>query len=256
MGVKLTLTLSAVIILISVDPGYCAQKQDHKSESEIARMTPEQRVEEYCREHIRHGLWDRDYLDLLDNYIMRDGLKAVPALVKAINEFDPTSSRGGGKDKDEASRAAGISLGSLDTGFFRLRAFEEGRIAIDAVRRVTERMHIAHYDTRPDEGERSKRLRYEIMVGILKNLQGNNNYDRAIQETLKLRYKIKPSDKELLDFCNYLISQDPHYPSWSEPDWYVDNAQINEAGNPAQYRIIQNIEPFYKAYLKYKAKRQ
>lgn len=226
----------------------------HKSGAEIERMTAEQLVQEYCTEYFRHGLWDRDYMSLLDDSIMRDGLKAVPAMVKVINEFDPTNFRTVGRDREDASYAAEILLGSLDTGYFRLRAFEEGKLAIDAVRRVAERMHAAHYEAAHDEGERSKRIRYEITVGILKDLQGNNNYDRAIYDTMELKHKIKLSDNELLAFCNYLISQDPHYPSWSEPDWYVDQNQLNEAGNPLQYRIVKNIEPFHKLYLQYRAK--
>jgi hypothetical protein len=215
-------------------------------------MTPEQRVREYCEEYSRHGLWHRDYIKLLDDSIMRDGLKAVPAMVKIVNEFDPTNFRIGGRDKDDASYAAQMLLGGLDTGYFRLRAFGEGKVAIDAVKRVVERMHAAHYETAPDEGERSKRLRYEVTVGIVKDLEANNNYDRAIRDTLELRHKINLSDNELLAFCNYLISQDPRYPTWSEPDWFVDQNRLNEAGNPLQYRIIQNIEPFYKAYLRFK----
>ena len=228
----------------------------HKSKAEIARMSPEEHVQAYCTEFAHHGLWDRSYIELLDDSITRDGVKAVPAMVKVINEFDPTNFRTSGSERDQASYAAAILLGGLDTGSFRLRAFEEGKVAIDAVRRVAERMRAAHYDTAPDEGERSKRLRYEITLGIVKDLQGTNNYDRTIQDTLELRHKIKLSDTDLLDFSTYLITQDPRYPSWSELDWYIDHNNINNAGNPAQYRIIQNIEPFYKAYLKFKAKHQ
>lgn len=226
----------------------------HKSDVEMARMTPEQRVEEYCREYARHGLWHRDYTKSLGDSIMRDGLRAVPPLVKIIGEFDPTSPGSDDKNKYEASSAAAILLGSLDA-YFRLRAFEQGRAAINAVRHLGEQMHKGHYDTTPDEGERSKALRYQITLGIQKDLEGNSDYDRAIRDTLELRYKVKLSDKDLLDFSNYLISQDPRYPAWSKTDWYVDHNKLNEAGNPLQYRTIQNIDPFYKEYLKFKASR-
>jgi hypothetical protein len=253
--VKSAVAFLVLVVVSGAGSALCNQSASgHKSEAEIARMTPGQRVREYCSEYSQHGLWDRDYLNLLDGYITRDGLKAVPALVEVINEFDPTKNRGGGKDKDAASSEAEILLGSLDTGCFRLRAYEEGRVAIDAVRRVTKRMQAAHYETTPDEGEHTKRLRYEITIGILRDLEGNNNYDRAIQDTLELKHKIKLSDKELLSFSDYLISQDPHYLGWSEPDWYVDHNKLNEAGNPAQYRIVKNIERFQEAYLEYKKK--
>jgi hypothetical protein len=214
-------------------------------------MHPEERVREYCLEFARHGFEHREYLKLLDGLIMRDELTAVPAIVTIINEFDPTSPQNSGLDRGDASYAAEILLGSLDSEF-RLRAFETGRRAIDAVRRAVDRMRNAHYESAPDEGERSKRIRYQSTLGILKELQGNNNYDKSIQDTLELKHQITLSESELLAFCNYLISQDPRYPTWSETDWHVDLTREKERKSPWQYRIIQNIEPFYKAYLKYK----
>ena len=92
----------------------CAQfGSGHHSEAEIAHMTPEQRVDEYCREYVRNDVSHMEYGKLLADYIMRDGLKAVPALVKAINEFDPMRSRSGG-DKDRACEAAEVMLSDID----------------------------------------------------------------------------------------------------------------------------------------------
>jgi hypothetical protein len=42
----------------------------HKSEAEIARMAPEQRVEEYCKEYVRHSYWHRAYGVLLEASII------------------------------------------------------------------------------------------------------------------------------------------------------------------------------------------
>jgi hypothetical protein len=251
---KWTKGLIALALFVSLPQMCCAQVHAHKSDSDVARMTPEQRVQEYCTELFRHGLWHREYMSLLDDSIMRDGLKGVPAMVDVIDKFDPANVRTSGRGRDDQSYAAEILLGGLDTGYFRLRAFQEGKAAIDAVRRVVERMRAAHYESAPDEGERSKKLRYEISLGILKDLEGINDYDRALRDTMELRHKIKLSDNELLDFCNYLVARNPNYPSWSEPDWYRDHNRINDAGNPAQYRILQNIEPFYEAYQKFKQK--
>ena len=232
----------------------CTQKEEeHKSHIEIARMSPAQHVQEYVREFARHGLLDRDYIRVLDDSIMADGRRAVPALVQVINEFDPRSSRTSGRNREDAANAAGILLGSLDTGYFRLRSYEEGKIAIDAVRQLLDRMRAAHFETAGDEGERSKRLRYDITLELLGSLEGINNYDKAIRDTLALRDRIQLSDKELLEFCNYLISEDPNYPTWSDTDWYEDKAKINEAGHPLQYRTIANIARFREAYRKYKS---
>src|SRR4030095_5425363 len=119
----------------------------HKSEAEISRMTPEQRVHEYCDEYHRHSLWDSDYIDLLRHYIRRDGVRSLPAIVQIINEFDPTNSRGKrNKTKDRAS-AEEFLLSRIDRELIRLRAFPEGRAAIDAVRREVQRMLAAHFDT-------------------------------------------------------------------------------------------------------------
>jgi hypothetical protein len=58
-----------LLTLIFIGQGataFCAQfSMRHKSEAEIARMTPEQRVEEYCLEYLRHAIVDSDYGDLL-----------------------------------------------------------------------------------------------------------------------------------------------------------------------------------------------
>jgi hypothetical protein len=245
----------ALILLVGQSSVICCSQPDsHKSESAINQMTPEERVREYCNEHYRDGsLQHAAYLDALFDHLKRDGLKAFPEMTKIINEFDPTRSKNSGRDKDGIAYAAEILLGSLDR-FFRVRAFAEGKQAIDAMSREVELMRAAHFDTAPTEGEYSKRYRYEASVGMLQDLKGASDYDMSVQDTLKLRYNIKLSKNELVDFSNYLTSQDPYYPGWSETEWYVDHSQLNDAGNPLQYSIVKDIEPFHKAYLKYKAK--
>lgn len=253
---RVMIRLATLIFIGQGVAAFCGQSgSGHKSEAEIARMTPEQRVDEYCREYLRHDVWHRDYSHLLANYIMRDGLEAVPALAKIIKEFDPTRSGGWG-DKNRTSETAEVMLSDIDQRVVRLRAFEEGRLGIDAVKDLLRRMRNAGFDTAVSEGERSKRSRYGITQFILENLEGNNDYDRSIQHTLELRHRIQLSDKELTDFVAFLISRDPHYPSWSKTAWYRDTSKRNEAGNPLQYAIVEDIGPFYEAYLKYKAKRE
>jgi hypothetical protein len=47
----------------------------HKSKAEVERMTPEQRVQEYCREYVRRDWAWFDYGELVESYIFRDGIK-------------------------------------------------------------------------------------------------------------------------------------------------------------------------------------
>ena len=115
-------------------------------------------------------------------------------------------------------------------------------------------MRTAHFDTAVSEGEYSRKARFGIALFHLQDLEGNNNYDRSIQHTLALRCKIELSDRDLTVFVTYLASQDPHYPTWSKTAWYRDLSRHNEAGNPLQYRIVENVEPFHRAYLELKAK--
>jgi hypothetical protein len=228
-----------------------AQFRVHKSETEVARMTPEQRVEEACQEYARHGLSDSDYEDLLEKYIGRDGLKAVPYLAKVIEAYDPTRPEGATKEKNARSDAAEGFLGYIDSNVVRMRTSEEGRTAIEAMRALLKRMRAAHFDTSERDDERN---RYDLVVKSLKEIEGINACDEAIRNSLRLRHKISLSDQELLDLTNYVISQDPYYPTWSERGEYKDLNQHNEAGNPIWYVIMKEPERFYNAYLEYKAK--
>jgi hypothetical protein len=60
-----------------------------KSDAELARMTPEQHVREYCDEYYHHAFWDHEYTNLLESYVLRDGIEAIPALITAVDQFDP-----------------------------------------------------------------------------------------------------------------------------------------------------------------------
>jgi hypothetical protein len=228
----------------------------HKSEAEISRMTPEQRVHEYCDEYHRHSLWDSDYIDLLSQYIRRDGVKSLPAIVQIMDEFDPTNSKGKSNKKKDRASAAGTLLSEIDGRLIRLRAFPEGRAAIEALRREVQRMLAAHFDTADVmSGEGSDRYRYEICVSSLEDMEGLNLFDMALQDTLRIRHKQNLSKKEMLAFVEYLISQEPKYPSWCPRplEHFRDFSDLNEAGYPRQYHLIKNMEPFYNAYLKYKS---
>lgn len=242
-------------ILLTFSAALLSAKPDrHKTEEGIARMTPEQRVNEYCDEYYHHSFLHDEYIDMISKYILQDGIKAAPALAKIINEYDPTKPKGKSREKNARAYAAEGMLSQLDTRVVRLRGSEEGRAAIDAMSRLVQRMRAAHLDTDVGEGETSPQARYGSANSVLENLRGINHFDRAIRDTLELRHKIKLRDKDMLDFANYLISKDPNYPRWSTLKRYKDYADRNEAGNPLQYVIVENIEPYYKEYLKFKGK--
>ena len=251
---KLTFTIVALALAAQCVSALCAQLgSGHKSEAEIARMTPEQRVEEYCKEYVRHSYWHRAYDDLLEDSIMRDGLNGLPALVRIINEYDPTRREGRSRERNAGSYAAQGLLSMMDHNLVRLRAVDDGRTAVDALSRLCQRMKTAKFDTAEDEGESSRQARYEGTVSALKDLRGISDYDEAIRDSLALRYKIHLSDDDLLSFTNSLMAKDAYYPTWSKTETYKDRTRINKAGYPAQYLIVKDAEPFYKAYLQYKA---
>jgi hypothetical protein len=234
----------------------CASGTPHKSEAEIAKLTPDQRVQEYCDEYYHHAFWDSDYIDMVKKYILQDGAKSLPAITQIINEFDPTNPKGKSRQKDARAFAAEGLLSQVDGRVIRLRAIPEGRTAIDAMSRSVQRMLAAHFDTADvNKHEYSDRYRYEASRDETELMRGLNFFDRAIQDTLRIQYKTKLSDPEMLDFVNYLISQEPRYPSWSTLENYKDLTDRNEAGYPRQYLLLKNMEPFYKAYEKYKRAR-
>lgn len=72
-----------------------AQPYRHKSEAEIARMTPAGRVDEYAEEQARHKYDTSDeQFELIEKYIWRDGLAALPRMIEVMDEYDPTHAEG------------------------------------------------------------------------------------------------------------------------------------------------------------------
>jgi hypothetical protein len=206
----------------------------HKSEAEIARMTPDQRIDEQISEdkyHMRE-LTDKQY-DLIRKYRLEDGLKGWSHLVELIGTYNPRRTR------DNRYSLAVMMANDLDERVVRLRASPEGRSIIAAVERVFARMAAAG-------------KRYDLNEGDLRWLKGVNLTDDAVRETLRVKYKIEISGSELLEFSNYLVKRDPTYPSWSEQDFIKDYSRINEAGSPAQVYVMRKPERFYQEYLTFK----
>jgi hypothetical protein len=140
----------------------------------------------------------------------------------------------------------------IDANVMRLRASADGRTAILAMKQLSQNMLAAHFDQ--DEDNDQNRRRYGLLTATVEELEGIAGCDRAIQNTLRLRYKIQFSEGELLRFVDYLITEDPLYPAWSAREEYKDLTQRNSAGYPIWYLIMKKPEPFYTAYLQFKAK--
>jgi hypothetical protein len=216
-------------------------------------MTPEQLVDEWCAEWVQHGYDINDkYSDLLEDYISRDPIKAMYPAARIIDQYDPTTSQGRSKTKGNRADAAQTLLGDLDETVIRLRGSAEGRIAMESLRRLVQRMEAAHFNA-ADTSDQWRRGRYEILVPDLREMEGMNICDEVIRDTLRIRHNIAMSDQAMLQFVNYLVSKDPSYPGWSKAEEYTDLTRRNEAGNPLGFRIMKNPEPFYRAYLEYQA---
>ncbi len=114
-------------------------------------------------------------------------------------------------------------------------------------------MLAAHFNTADvTKPEHSDRYRYQDTRDEAAELRGLNMFDHMMQDTFRIQYKIRLSDKQLLDFVNYLISQDPRYPTWTDVEDYKDMRNRNAAGNPRQYVILTKAAPFINALRKFK----
>ncbi|MEJ7848177.1 MAG: hypothetical protein WKF92_08835 [Pyrinomonadaceae bacterium] len=205
----------------------------HKSEAEIARMTPEQRIEEQISEgeHLSDLSDKQSYL--IQKYRRIDGLKGSMHLIQLIETYNPKRLR------DSRYSTAVMMASDIDERVIRLRASTKGRNVIEAIERISIRMIAA-----------GKKYSYAEMD--IPKLKGINFTDHAVRDTLWVKYRIKISDSELLEFSNYLVKRDPTYPGWSEKDFIKDYSRINEAGNPSQVHIFKNAKRYYHAYLAFK----
>ena len=224
----------------------------HKSEAEIAQLTPAQRVDEYAEEqaHHKYDVLD-EHSELIAKYILRDGLKILPRTIEIMNEYDPTHASGKSGNKGERFDAMWMLLGNLDENIIRLRGKEDGKRALEALERAIVRMKAADYG-QPDQHDWERHGRFELAVSTLEETKGINETDEAIKDTFRLEYKILLSNLELLAFSNFLTAQYPEYPSSSETNYFRDYTQINEAGNPLWVRTLKKPKCYYEAYLEFK----
>lgn len=208
----------------------------HKSEAEIARMTPAQRIDEQIseQEHM-FDLSDKQSA-LIQKYRRLDGLKGLPYLIQLIDGYNPKRAR------DTRFFNAVMMAEYIDNRVIRLRSSSEGIRVIEAVERLSTRMRVAGNED-------------SMVKMVLESTSGVNEADEAVRDTLWVKYRIKISDSELLEFSNYLVKRDPTYPGWSEWDFIKDYSRINEAGNPAQVFIMKKPIPYYQLYRVFKRSR-
>jgi len=224
-------------VMVALDPILIPESRKtytHKSEAEIARMTPAQRIDEQISEHENHGLELSDKQSaLITRYRRRDGLRGVEYVIQLIDAYQPK------RTNDIRFHHAVMMATEIDEHVIRLRSSPDGRQAIDAIERLSVRM-------------RSLGKKENYTETDLPSLKGVNMADDSVRDTLWVNYRIKMSDAELLEFSNYLVQLDPTYPSWSERDFIKDNSRINEAGSPAQVYVMKEPRRYYQAYLGYK----
>lgn len=220
-----------------------AKDYKHRSEAEIAAMSPSQRVDEYFKEQRFHNVDSidkytagRDQGGMINEYILKDGVKALPALADIANRYHPDVN-----DNYELADEFYIALQiaeSIDSVVVRIRATEEGRFALKVFEEVLNRMKKAGFN---DEKNKWKND-YSRELDTLRVLQGKSLSltDETIRETLKEKHKTQMSDEEMIKFSNYLTLLDPTYPSRCE---FI-------SGSPD---TCKDSKEYYEAYLKFKA---
>jgi hypothetical protein len=233
-------------LMLALRPVFLKEGEEnysHKSEAEIAAMTPAQRVDEYLKEinyHRGDGIANytngRDQRDVINGYILKDGVKALPALAEIANRYHPDI-----QDNYDQSGDFFIALQlveSIDNIAVRIRATEEGRSAIKVFEDVLNRMKKAGFDDEKNKWNND----YSRELDTLRVLQGKSVSltDETIRETLKEKHNIQMSDEEMIKFSNYLTSLDPTYTSRCE---FISDSP---------YICKDSIE-YYEAYLKFKA---
>src|SRR5260370_14985357 len=257
MGNKSMKRIILLLCLMSFSsPLIHASGYKHKSESEIARMKPAQRVDEWCNEQVH---WEYDSTDphakLIEKHILLDGFSVLPRIIEIIDEYDQTRSAGRRGHRGERFDAMLTLLDDLDNHLARLRGSHEGRGTVKALERAINRMRVAGYS----QMDKVKWSRYERLDFTVKNLQwikGRGQVDENVKDTLWVRYKILLSNEEIIAFSNFLVAHDATYPSWSETDFMKDYTRLTEAGYPLQVHIMKKPERFYEAYLEFKKTNQ
>lgn len=208
----------------------------HKSEAELAAMSPRQLLDEDAKEQLYHAPVSDDLYsgDLLHKYIRKAGVNILPVLADFMNAYDPKNAS---KCKFTRFFVAIGNASGFDRGLMRLRGIRDGQLAIKALENAVVQMRAAGFDK--DENPQKSDLDFALLN--LRSQKGINERDWLIQNTLKLRHGVAIIDDELLEFSNFLIARDPAYPAWSD---------VKESGPPW---VLKKSKRYYEAYLNFKA---
>lgn len=212
------------------------ENYSHKSEAQLAAMTPVQLIDEEVKEQLYHMPSFDNYGFLIYKYVRKAGVKILPVLIQYVNEYDPKT-----PSKCERTRfyVASEEMSGLDRGLIRIRSVKDGQVAVEAIERAVDRMKNAGFDKK----EHKYSGYFDFAMLVLKGLKGINERDVLIRDTLRRRHDVQMTDAELLEFSNFLVSLDPTYPTWSE---------IGEYGPPA---LLKDPNKYFEAYLKFKVKK-
>lgn len=205
----------------------------HKSEVEIAVMSPEEKMDQMVLEQMFHvGAIDDENYKLLHLYIINDGIKMLPKAIEYMNEYDPNIQEC--KERSDARLlTAAMYIDIVDSAKFRIRAVENGRLAINALEQAVERRRISRSGTGTHDG------RGNLFSTFLEGIKGRSIKDGLIKETLEKQYNIKMSEAELMEFTNFLISLDPAYPSWTK---VLGWAEMTKEESDLYYRAYQKFK--------------
>lgn len=236
------LFFSFVILTVCNTSCFTQENYQHKSENEIAAMSPAERVDEYLKERYYHHPLDsltpgQDQGILIKDYIRKDGIKVLPEIADVANRFHPENGDSFDTDNKKAIDFQRVLFlaEDIDNAVIRIRASEEGHATIKMFEDVLSRMKTAGY---ADEKYKWNRL-YTAYSDKLRTMLGERRSftDAYIRDTLRLEHNIQMSDEEVVKFSNYLTSLDPTHPSRCK----------------LKLSICTNSKEYYEAYLKFKA---
>jgi hypothetical protein len=206
----------------------------HKSEAEIAAMSPEEKIDQMVLEQMFHAPWNNDgNYNLLHLLIIEDGIKILPKAIEYMNEYDPNVQECEER-RDARLLTAAMYINIVDSAKFRIRAIENGQLAINAFEQAIERQRKYRSDAGKDVG------RGKLFSTFLEGIKGQTVKDGLIEETLEKQHNIKIWKAESIEFTNFLISLDPAYPSWTKVLVWAEMTK-------------EESDRYYQAYLKFKA---
>ncbi len=218
MRILSKLFFAFVSLLVCCNFSFSQEEYKHKSEKEIANMSPEERVDELVKERYHHYPYDGinmvtngvDQSTLINSYLRKDGVKVLPALIDIANGHDPDQ-----PPDYETKRmyVAFLLANDIDNMVVRIRSTKEGRSLIKAFEHVFDRMRKAGYD---NEKHPLNRRFQQYFLRKLETLKGKTTSptDGIIHATLQKKHNIQISKEEGIRFSNFLTSLDPNYPSW------------------------------------------